>query len=59
MIYTTPAEFEDQMRNIYTSPDGDVEMNHIRADELMCEVLKQNGYEKGVEIFEDQMKWYA
>lgn len=32
---------------------------HYEADHLLCDVLKQNGYEELVEWFEKQLKWYS
>lgn len=52
----TPEEFEQKMRELVT---GDIEVDHLKMDELMCELLKQLGYEKGVEIFEETGRWYA
>lgn len=60
MIMITPAEFEDEMRRISNSQNEEgMEMTHVAADELMCKVLKDNGYEAGVKIFEKMRKWYA
>ena len=60
----TPAEFEDEMREIANkvtdvSVDYHEEEAHGAADDLMCEVLKDLGYTKGVEIFERMPKWYS
>ena len=57
MIMITPAEFEDQMKRIKMS--GETELGHIAADELMCQVLDENGYSSGVKIFKDLSKWYS
>lgn len=54
----TPAEFERTMRLI-DETSSDEEEAHIRADDLLCETLRQFGYEKGVEIFENMGKWYS
>lgn len=54
----TPAEFEDKMKEISESGD-EIDTNHIAADDLMCNVLKDLGYTKGVEIFERMPKWYS
>jgi len=35
------------------------EQFHIEADDLMCLLLRQLGYEKGVEVFENTPKWYS
>lgn len=37
----------------------DIESAHIKADELMCEVLKMVGYSKGVKVFTENEKWYS
>lgn len=57
-----PAEFERKMQEYLDAEDADhydFEQAHINADHLICEVLKQLGYEKGVEIFHKLGKWYA
>lgn len=54
----TPAEFEDRMRAI-DDDIFDTEDKHIEADKLMCSVLRDLGYVKGVEIFERMEKWYG
>lgn len=43
----TPAEFAAKMSDL----DEDREDDHIRADELMCQVLAGLGYGEGVKIF--------
>lgn len=53
----TPDVFENIMEGIASS--NDKELRHSHADDLMCEVLRQLGYEKGVEIFSDMERWYA
>ena len=60
----TPAEFEDKMKDIEyrleNRVDGYYEEDaHIDADAVMCKVLKDLGYTKGVEIFERMPKWYS
>lgn len=37
----------------------DEEQKHAVADELMCEVLRSLGYEKGIQVFDNMDKWYA
>lgn len=37
----------------------DLEADHCRADDLLCELLKSLGYTKTVEAFEAVGKWYA
>lgn len=53
----TPKEFADKMREYDKS--NDPEMKHVHADDLMCEVLRELGYEEGVEIFEEMYIWYS
>lgn len=58
----TPAEFERSMQELHEGAergDYDYEISHFSADDLMCNVLRQFGYEKGVEIFENMGKWYS
>lgn len=33
--------------------------SHVKADEIMCELLTRLGYWEGVAIFQDMDKWYA
>ena len=40
------------------SKNEDEEIRHKIADALLCEVLKQNGYGEGIEIFESMGKYY-
>lgn len=53
----TPAEFEDRMQ--FIKRNCDPEGGHAMADDLMCAVLRDLGYTKGVEIFEQLDKWYS
>lgn len=38
--------------------DG-IEERHSLADALLCSVLRQLGYSKGIDIFDEMTKWYA
>lgn len=38
---------------------GDQEARHGDADDLLCEVLRSLGYDKGIDIFNAMDKWYA
>jgi hypothetical protein len=53
----TPEEFAKEMKKIFAKRNK--EERHAKADELMCQLLKSLGYEKGVKIFEKADKWYA
>ncbi len=59
MTYVTPAEFEDRMTDCAEEGIRDPELAHIHADELMCEVLTQLGYGKGIEMFNKVQRWYS
>ena len=37
----------------------DAEEGHMKADDLMCSLLEELGYSRGVEIFRGMNKWYA
>ena len=53
----TPQEFAKKMSQLAES--GDPEADHIKADELMCQLLTSLGYGKGVKIFREMYKWYS
>jgi adenylate cyclase class IV len=36
-----------------------IEEAHIKADELMCEILTDLGYGEGIEIFKNMEKYYV
>ena len=55
----TPEEFWLKMCTIITENDGHEEYTHIDMDKLMCELLCELGYEKGVEVFRHTPKWYS
>jgi hypothetical protein len=38
---------------------GDIEYNHIEADEILCDLLKDLGYQDLVNKFRKLKKWYA
>lgn len=52
----TPEEFAEKMKALIS---GDLECQHCDMDDLMCQLLRSLGYEKGVEIFEEADKWYS
>ena len=37
----------------------DEEIAHIAADHILCELLKELGYQSVVDAFDDVSKWYA
>lgn len=60
-------EIKKEMKNIlkrnkYKDPtfgDYDPEYAHIEADELLCKVLMDEGYDELVEWFKSLEKWYS
>lgn len=52
----TPEEFYQKMVEY---EKYDEETAHMKMDGLLCETLKQLGYSKGVEVFENADKWYS
>ena len=51
------SDFAEKMQNIFKNED--TETAHIKADELICETLKQLGYTEGVKVFMENLKWYS
>lgn len=39
--------------------DDDVEMSHIYADAVICELLEKLGYQEIVDLYREIGKWYA
>lgn len=60
MTLLTDAELEyaiERMRELSIS--GDIENNHIEADQLLVHVLTKIGYTELVELYRKVPKWYA
>ncbi len=55
----TPEEFEKAVSEIEKHSGWDIEMSHAKADVLLCKVLREAGYEAGVDIYEKLGKWYV
>lgn len=55
----TPEEFEKEMITIRDRYGSDYEGFHIRADDLMCDLLRSFGFNAGIDIFEKADKWYS
>jgi len=56
----TPQEFKDNMQaivNIYG--EDDEEKCHAEMDILICSLLEYLGYKEGIDIFNQQPKWYS
>lgn len=59
-----PEEFAKEMKNLQEKLNTEdlyfeKEQVHKEMDNLMCELLIELGYEKGINIFKDTPKWYA
>ena len=39
--------------------NGDIEVAHLDADNILCDVLTQLGYKELVDIYKKVDKWYA
>ena len=52
-------EYLLKMKEIGEKYGGDEEVCHGRADDLLCEILNDLGYNDIVEEFEKLPKWYA
>jgi hypothetical protein len=37
----------------------DTEMAHVEADKVLCNLLKFEGYDEVVKLFNELKKWYA
>lgn len=59
----TSEQFAEEMKRPFKvykmEKDYDPEMFHVKADELICQLLKDLGYAKGIVIFEAATKYYA
>ena len=54
----TPDEFATKMKEVFASDEYSVLSAHMRAEEVICKLLKSLGYGKGVETFEQADKWW-
>ena len=53
-------KYTDLMQEaIKTSSNIDAEIGHRMADEYLCKLLVELGYESIVTLFEEVYKWYA
>lgn len=55
----TPEEFANKMRNIIVELGEDRDYLHRAMDRCMCDLLRELGYGEGIDIFDNQPKWYA
>lgn len=52
----SPAMALDRMTQAFTE---DQENGHILADKLMVEILRSLGYERAMDVYDGQTKWYS
>jgi len=52
-------EAEYVQRALKIANEEEVEEAHAKLDDLLCEVLKKEGYTELVEVFDKADKWYA
>ena len=53
------SELLKEMQDLVNDYDGDKELNHISADDLLCETLELLGQKELADMFYDVQKWYA
>lgn len=51
------AEFLERMHEHVK--DTDYEVAHSRADDLLCDLLKELGFKEVVDVYDKVGKWYA
>lgn len=68
-VTITPEEFKKRMnelsKNVMELDDQNpdmpsmIEKAHVQADELMCQILTDLGYEEGIDLFKKMEKYYV
>lgn len=58
-VVLTPAEFAQRAGEIIREGEGDPEVRHCEADDLMAETLTRLGYSEGVDLIFSDTRWYA
>lgn len=56
-VLLSPKRFAERVQQIIQEEGEDYERSHTRLDELLCQVLEQNGYGDGVNIYRKTPKW--
>ena len=57
-IYT-PEQAVQALKSIMTEKGMDTEYAHIKADNILCELLTSFGCQEVVDAYEDIPKWFA
>ena len=52
-------DYLKEMRKLVKMSQSDPEEAHYLADEILCEILYELGYDEIVDIFDNIRKWYA
>ena len=55
----TPEEFWLKMCTLQTKYNNNPEILHIEMDKLMCKLLRELGYGKGIDVFKRAEIWYS
>jgi hypothetical protein len=53
------AELLKEMEDLVNDCDGDEDLNHIAADNILCETLELLGQKELADMFYDVQKWYS
>lgn len=55
----TREEAIDKLVEIQETGEGDHELSHIKADDILSDLLRDLGYDDVVDEFDKIEKWYA
>lgn len=55
----SPEEFYLRMVEVSFNYEDDQEGRHRAMDNIMCDILRQQGYGAGIDVFKNTPKWYA
>ena len=55
-VHMTPAGAIELLDGCHT---GDIESDHVKADEILCNFLLSLGYDDVVQAYDNVDKWYA
>ena len=53
------AKWETDMDIIAERANSETEYAHIDADNLLCQILREIGFERIAELFQHMKKWYS
>ncbi len=58
-VYPTDAEMAERIRVECGFDEGDIEIQHDHADQLLVDLLQAMGYEQTVAAWGEVPKWYS